>query len=196
MTRWRWILVAQLAALPLVALALWLHGREQTVPQGSEVHDPAPAATIQPIPPEEPLPAQPVVAWTPKDDFDPMHVQNLDVVNPARVRKIAALKEAVAKGAEAGDELVAAIDELWRAFKAGNQSAVDAILKRERGVFRLGYEIVDVDATGVRLKSLSGRTGRFHPDGEPHSSEVQVEPMPFGAHPFGPWDIGRDNPDG
>lgn len=196
MNRWRWILVVQLAALPLVALALWLHGREQPVPQGGAVHESAPVAVMHPMPPEESLPPQPVAAWTAKDEFDPMRVQNLDVVAPDRVRRVSAIKDALAKGADAGDQLAAVIDELWRAFKDGDQPAVDAILKRERGVLRLGYEIVDVNATGVRLKSLFGRTSRFHPDGEPDSSEVHVEPMPFGAHPFGPWDIGRDNPDG
>lgn len=212
MTRWRWILVAQLAALPLVALALWLHGREQAVPQGSAVHEPAPAATIQPIPSEEPLPAQPVVAWTPKDDFDPMHVQNLDVVNPARTIYIMrSLKRFV--GPRVGPELDVSIGEIWQAYNLGDAERVEAVLKEESEAVRLDSRVVGVNENGVLLKDIvgggticvvmprddqSGSLGSYSFGGVPYRRRADngAAPMPFGRHPFGPWDIGRDNPDG
>ncbi|MBX3475679.1 MAG: hypothetical protein KF754_15015 [Planctomycetes bacterium] len=189
MKMWRWILLAQLVVLPGLALVLWLGSADQPVNEGPE-HQPAVADETQPIPTDPGELKQPVVVWTSKGSFDPMHVRNLDAVDPRRVR-VAGISWAGTEGAEKGDELVAAINELWRAFKAGDKSAVDAILERERDVVRLGYEIVDVDETGVRLTARSGRSGRFNPDGEPVGNNGQVEPMPFGRHTFGPWDTGR-----
>lgn len=145
MTRLRWILVAQLAALPLVALALWLHGREQAGPQGGAVHEPAPAATIQPIPSEEPLPAQPVVAWTPKDDFDPMHVQNLDVVAEPRSWAI----RASAQNWWSGTSDVAC---LYRAWLIGDFRLVREMLARRVQIGDRENYVVGIDEDGVKLR--------------------------------------------
>lgn len=188
MKMWRWILLAQLVVLPGLAMVLWLGSADQAVNEGPN-HQPAVADEAQPIPPDPGELKQPVVVWTSKGSFDPMHVRNLDVMAGERA---AVLERAKARRDALRRQ---AVHDIWRAFKLGDKGAMEEILRQEGRREGSVWKIVGVTLEGVVLQETDSPDLPLVVGAElldaPVATDNGAAPMPFGRHTFGPWDTGR-----